>query len=196
MLIDYKNLEPKKRYKVMSSSVIPRPIAWIVTLSSENIVNIAPFSYFTPLSSEPASLIISIGHKSNKEPKDTLKNIRDSKKATICLVNEKNFEKMHFSSKELDKSISEASEFDIELETLSKGFPPMIKDSDCAFFCDFLQEVDIKGQTRPIILEIKEQFLADGVSDEKLNIELKNIARVGREYSKDFKILNAPDMPK
>ena len=60
MILEFDKLEPVKRYKVMSQSIMPRPIAWIVT-KSNGVINIAPFSYFIPISSKPATIIVSIG---------------------------------------------------------------------------------------------------------------------------------------
>ncbi|WP_223175432.1 flavin reductase [Sulfurimonas autotrophica] len=50
--------------------------------------NIAPFNYFMGFSSEPATMIVSIGHKSDGSEKDTLRNIKESGKCTICMVDE------------------------------------------------------------------------------------------------------------
>jgi len=70
MLINFKEKTAAERYHLMANTVIPRPIAWIATQGE--VLNIAPFSYFTPLSSEPATLIVSIGHRADGTPKDTL----------------------------------------------------------------------------------------------------------------------------
>jgi len=64
-------------YKLMAQTIIPRPIAWVVT-EDEGVVNIAPFSYFIGLSSDPATVLISVGHKPDGSPKDTLANIREN----------------------------------------------------------------------------------------------------------------------
>ena len=125
MIFDLENSEINEKYKLMAQTIIPRPIAWVVT-EDEGVINIAPFSYFIGLSSSPATVLISVGHKSNGLPKDTLANIRKNGKCTICMVDEKNLEKMHFSSKELEKEISEADEFQIKTKTLLDEFPPMI----------------------------------------------------------------------
>ena len=101
MLFNLKNNNLNEKYKLMSQTIIPRPIAWVVT-EDEGVVNIAPFSYFIGLSSEPASVLISVGHKADGTPKDTLANIRKHQKCTICMVSEEHLEKMHFSSKGLD----------------------------------------------------------------------------------------------
>ncbi len=65
MIIDYKDVNDLNRYKIMSDTVVPRPIAWIVT-EDEGVINAAPFSYFIPLSSNPALVIVSIGQKRKK----------------------------------------------------------------------------------------------------------------------------------
>ena len=59
----------------------------------------------------------------------------------------------------------------------------MIDGADAALFCDFFQSVDLPGsRTVPLILEIKEQFVKEGLSDAKLGFVLKNIGRVGWAY--------------
>ncbi len=70
MIIDYKDVNDLNRYKIMSDTVVPRPIAWIVT-EDEGIINAAPFSYFIPLSSDPAVVIVSMVKK-KKEYQKTL----------------------------------------------------------------------------------------------------------------------------
>lgn len=182
MILNYEDLTPKERYKVMTQSVIPRPIAWIVTQEG-GVVNLAPFSYFTPLSSNPPTLIVSIGQKSDGSPKDTLANIRSTKKATICFVNELNLEDMKLSAESLDKSISEVDKFNIETIHVLEGYPPAVKHSQSAMFCDFHQEVDLEGNTKPVILEIKHQYCGSEVCDDDLNMDLSNIARVGSHYA-------------
>lgn len=183
MLLDYENLEPKQIYKVMSQSIIPRPIAWIVTQEG-GVVNVAPFSYFTPLSSSPATVIVSIGHKADKTPKDTLYNIRETKKATICFVNEENLENMQNSANPHEKNESETDIYNIETKYILDGYPPIIASVQSAMFCDFHSEVLLEGSTIPIILNVKKHYFKDELIDEKLSISLENIARVGKNFAK------------
>ena len=186
MQIDYSNKELTQRYQLMAQTIIPRPIAWIVTQNKDGVINIAPFSYFMGLSSDPATMIVSIGHKSNGDEKDTLKNIRENKKCTICMVDEALLEKMHFSSKELAQEISEASEFNIATQNVVDRFPPMIKGVKSAFFCEFYQELELKGsKTIPLVVEIKEQYIADEIiiDKEKIILDYEPVARVGKSYA-------------
>jgi len=184
MLFDLKELQSSDIYKLMSQGVIPRPIAWIVTKQKE-IINIAPFSYFTPLSSNPPTVIVSIGHKADGSPKDTLANIKETKKCTICMVNEDKLEKMHFSSKALPKEISEASEFNIKTKEVIDTFPPMIEDTTYALFCTLNQFVEISSPTIPTILNVEAIYIDNRVitSKEKLDFGFKTVARVGRKYA-------------
>ena len=138
------------------------------------------------LSSEPATMIVSIGHKSDGSEKDTLKNIRETGKCTICMVDEPLLKKMHFSSKEMESAQSEATLFDIKTEDVVQGFPPMVQGVPSAFFCDFYQELALKGsKTIPLVVEIKEQYIADHiVSDrEKMTLDYEPVARVGKSYA-------------
>jgi flavin reductase (DIM6/NTAB) family NADH-FMN oxidoreductase RutF len=180
----------------MANCVIPRPIAWIVTQGE--VLNIAPFSYFTPLSSQPATLIVSIGHRPDGTPKDTLRNLREHKKGVICIVDEAHFEAMHLSSKGLDASQSELEVFDIPTQSVLEDFPPMPEGIKVAFFCEYLQEVDLKGsKTIPVILEIKHLYLDNEIisDEEKIILEFSSIGRVGRGYASLNKNIQAPEIP-
>ncbi|PHS39417.1 MAG: flavin reductase [Sulfurovum sp.] len=195
MLIDFKEKTPPVRYHLMASAVIPRPIAWIATQGE--VLNIAPFSYFTPLSSEPATLIVSIGHKADGSAKDTLRNLRESKKCVVCIVDEDHFEAMHMSSKGLDASESEVEVFDIATQDVVEGFPPMPEGIKVAFFCEYLQEVDLKGsKTIPVIVEIKHLYLDEKIitDKEKMRFEFSSIARVGQGYATLDESITAPEI--
>jgi flavin reductase (DIM6/NTAB) family NADH-FMN oxidoreductase RutF len=186
MIYNIKDLEKTKVYKLMSNLVVPRPIAWISTVSKNSIANLAPFSYFTPLSSSPATMLISIGHKPNGDPKDTLKNLRETKKCTIVIATLSQLQDMHNSSTALNYDISEFEEFNIETKLLNPDYPPIPSRSKVAFFCDYLQEVDLKdSKTIPTIVEVKEIFVDDSLIVDKEQIRVsfdKAIARVGASY--------------
>jgi flavin reductase (DIM6/NTAB) family NADH-FMN oxidoreductase RutF len=196
MLIDFKDKTPSQRYFLMANSIIPRPIAWILT--EGKLLNIAPFSYFAPISSEPATLMVSIGHRADGTPKDTLRNLREHKKCVVSIVDEDHFEAMHKSSKGLDPSQSELEVFDIPVQKCVEGFPPMPEGIKVAFFCEYLQEVDLKGSTTiPVILEIKHLYLDNKIisNEENITLEFSSIARTGREYANINKNINTPEIP-
>ncbi len=195
MIVDLSKKEQLERYKLMSQTIIPRPIAWVVSENEKGVVNVAPFSYFTALSSNPPTILISVGHKSDKTPKDTLRNIQESKKCVVCIASPKQLDKMHLSSKELGENESEAEVFNIPLKNVVDGFPPMVEGSPVAFFCEFYSEIELEGsKTIPLILEIKYQYLNDEIikDKERMYIDFEPIARVGKKYFKLGEELEAP----
>ena len=197
MLFDYRDRESIEKYKLMSQTIIPRPIAWVVT-EDEGIINIAPFSYFTGLSSNPPTIILSVGHKSDGTPKDTLHNLRNNKKCTICMVATPHLEPMHLSSKELDRSLGEAEHFNIKTKKVFDKFPPMIQDAPIAFFCELYQEIDLAdSKTIPLLVEIKHQYIDDiCITDkERLSINFEPVARVGKGYALLGEEIEAPKIP-
>ncbi len=186
MLIDFNNIDKLKRYKLMSNLIIPRPIAWISTYSNEGVLNLAPFSYFIPLSSNPPALIVSIGHKKDGSPKDTLKNILQQKKCSIAIPTTDDAQDVQNSASPLDSTISEFELFHIESNVINSNYPPVPKNAKVAFFCDFLQKVKLKESlTIPLILTINSLYIDDSfITDtKKLQISFNNaLARVGAKY--------------
>jgi len=184
-------------YKLMAQTIIPRPIAWVVT-EDEGVVNIAPFSYFIGLSSSPATVLISVGHKADGSEKDTLANIRKHQKCTICMVQESDLEKMHLSSKGLSHEESEAEQFNIETIIENENFPPRIDTAPIAYYCTLNQEIDLGGgSTIPLVLNVEEIFVDDEVitDKEKLTISFKPVARIGKSYAFLGEEVEAPQIP-
>lgn len=178
MILDYKNIDTLNRYKIMSGTVIPRPIAWIVT-EENGVLNAAPFSYFIPISSDPALVIVAIGKKEDGSPKDSLANILKTKKATICFVNKNNVDEVLKCATPLEKEESEVEKFEIDVKNVQEGFPPMIASSHSALFCEYYDTYEIPGDTTPVVLELKYQYIEDDRINERNHIKLENIARCG-----------------
>ena len=198
MIVDYADKVLTQKYQLMAQTIIPRPIAWIVTRNKQGTLNIAPFSYFMGLSSEPATMMVSIGHKSDGSQKDTLKNLRETKKCTICMVDAAHLKQMHFSSKELRENESEAALFDIKTQEMLADFPPMVEGIPSAFFCEFNQEIELKdSKTIPIVVEIKAQYIDEDIitDKEKLILDYAPLARVGKSYALLSEQIVPPKIP-
>jgi flavin reductase (DIM6/NTAB) family NADH-FMN oxidoreductase RutF len=88
LIIDPDTLDPRSRYKLLVGSVVPRPIAWTSTINSKGVCNLAPFSFFTVASRNPAMLCISVGPRVERPPdtKDTLNNIVQTEEFVINIV--------------------------------------------------------------------------------------------------------------
>jgi len=164
----------------------PRPIAWIVT-EYDKVVNIAPFSLFTPLSFTPPSLVVSMRTKEDGGLKDTLVNLRSTKRCTICMVEAPQLNKMNATADELPREKSEVKAFEIETKEMIEGYPPMVIGSPVVYFCELSNEIELKNDTTiPVILNIKEIYLDDKrvVDREALRVEFYPLAHLaGAEYA-------------
>ncbi len=197
MRLKYEDLDQSARYALMSQTVVPRPIAWIVT-EDNGVINLAPFSYFTPLSSNPPVFMVSIGHKRNGHPKDTLANIRKNKVCTICMVKYDHMSKMHFTSKMLDHSVSESKVFNIPTERVLDAFPPMVEGTPSAFFCTLYQEIELLGsKTVPLIVKVESQYLDEECIKDPENFTLKCdlLASTGKKYARIGIDMEPPSIP-
>ena len=182
MIANTDNLESSDIYKLISNIVVPRPIAWVSTLSKENILNIAPFSYFTPLSSSPATLIISIGHKEDGSVKDTLKNLRESKKCSIVIASPSDVKDVEISAMPLEFNESEFDKFDIETKEILNDYPAVPKSANIVIFANYLKEVELDGsKTIPVIVEVKSIYIDDKLYNNG-KIKIDPLARVGAGY--------------
>jgi flavin reductase (DIM6/NTAB) family NADH-FMN oxidoreductase RutF len=183
MIIDFNTTESSEIYKLMAGNIIPRPIAWIVT-ENNGIINAAPFSYFTGVSSKPPLLMVSIGRKkpSIDEPKDTFRNLKETKKATVCLVPVGLYEKMDKTGEVLPHSESETEKFGIELERIDENFPPVIKGCKRAFLTELYGTFENEEMaTVPFFLKIEKMYLEG---------DFEPVARVGRGYAKLCEVKN------
>lgn len=194
MQIDFSQISPLIKYKILSNSITPRPIAWIVTVSANGVINLAPFAFFAPISSDPVVFSICFSLKSNGESKDTFKNIMQEKKATICMCDVKNLKSLHLSSQELDSQISEALAFNIELEIKNPLYPPVPKFTQAAFMCDFFDILEIGKSSKTLLLEAKEFFIQDDLYNPSFDFKLKNIGRVGKEYQVSEKYIHSREL--
>jgi flavin reductase (DIM6/NTAB) family NADH-FMN oxidoreductase RutF len=106
--IDPKGHDHRNIYKLMVGAIVPRPIAFVSTLSSDGIPNIAPFSYFTACSSNPPCILFSATSRGRSGiPKDTLTNIRETGEFVVNIVSEEFAEKMNLTSADYPPEVDE-----------------------------------------------------------------------------------------
>ena len=96
------DLDRAGRYHLMTACVVPRPIAWTSTLSSSGISNLAPFSFFGGVSSDPWTVMLSVGRRRDGSHKDTSQNLIDNSEAVIHISTRENEREMVASSLRLD----------------------------------------------------------------------------------------------
>lgn len=82
----------------------------------------------------------------------------------------------------LDKKESEIKTYEIDVQKPLEDFPAMIASTQTALFCEFYKTVELPGNTTPVILEVKKQFIEDGRLDEKSHVHVENVGRSGAYF--------------
>ncbi len=132
--------------QLMFSLIVPRPIAWITTLSKEGIVNVAPFSFYNGITTKPPLVMVSIGKRKDGSLKDTSRNIRERGEFVINLVTEEFLEPMVKSSIDFPPNESEVEALSLELEPSTVLETPRIKGVKASLECKLYKIIEI-GET-------------------------------------------------
>lgn len=185
MVFDTKNLSEDKIYKLMISTIIPRPIAWISTVSKDGIYNIAPFSFYMGISSSPPLVAISIGKKDDEKKKDTWKNIEETGEFVINIVTYDLLEKMNITALPFDEEIDEFKEAQLTPIPSDIVKAPRIKESPINIECKKYMILEIADMGL-IFGEILRYHIDDSLLNEKGYVDNKKLKIVGRLGGADY----------
>ena len=139
MNVDFTRLPARQAYHWMTAMIVPRPIAWVSSLSPAGIVNLAPFSFFNGITSRPPMLMFVPVTKSDGTPKDTLRNIEATKEFVVNLVSAQQAEAMNATSAELPPDESEFDHFSIDAVASDRVAPPRVAGAPIAMECKLEQ---------------------------------------------------------
>jgi flavin reductase (DIM6/NTAB) family NADH-FMN oxidoreductase RutF len=162
MLFDFASLSGLETYKLLAASVVPRPIAWVVTESADGALNAAPYSFFNVLSGDPPLVAIGVGSRSATTLKDTGENIRATGQFVINLVSYDLSEAMNITAIDFPPGQDEISEAGLHTTASVKVRPPRISESPVALECEHFSTMDV-GPDRAIIFG---RVLAMHIADE------------------------------
>ena len=184
MLFDMTTLKDENAYKLLVSTVVPRPIAWVTTQDVDGTVNAAPFSFFNAVSGNPPVVAIGIGGRAPGDVKDTGGNIRRTGEFVVNLVSNALAEKMNITAIDFDKHVNELTEAGLATAPCSRVKPPRIADSPVSFECERLVIVEV-GVDRAVVLgrvvaiHVADEFVLDPV---KCYIDTPKLDLIGRMH--------------
>jgi flavin reductase (DIM6/NTAB) family NADH-FMN oxidoreductase RutF len=167
-------------YKLLTGSVVPRPIAWVTTISPDGICNAAPFSAFTFVCNNPPMLLINAGRVDRQ--KDTARNIIETGCFVVNIASLDQMELMNATSAPYPAGISETTELGIELAPSTLIAAPRIADAPVSMECKFERVIDFGTEgSQSLIGEVVMWHIADHLyEDGKINQQkLHPIGRVG-----------------
>ena len=188
MIIDPATLDRRQRYRLLISTVAPRPIAWVSTQNKAGVPNLAPFSFFQAISGTPPYIMISIGQRAER-PKDTLQNIQTTGGFVINLVTEELSEKMNVTSGDYSPEVNEFTLAGLTPVPADLVAAPRVAECLVSLEAKLTQLVTLPGsEYTPVIGEIVRWHIADGLlaPDGLIDLaRLRPIARLARdEYVK------------
>ncbi|GAA3574105.1 flavin reductase family protein [Amycolatopsis ultiminotia] len=174
---DPAEIAPHAFYRLLTATVVPRPIAWVSSTSEAGVDNLAPHSFFTVASAAPAVLqFTSVGRK------DTLRNVEATGQFVVNLTPEALFEQVNESGADFPPELSEFDETGLTREPSLRVRPPRVAESPVAFECELHSTVGFGASTvvfgRVVHLAVAEQVL-DG--DHPVIDRLRPLARLGRD---------------
>jgi flavin reductase (DIM6/NTAB) family NADH-FMN oxidoreductase RutF len=143
--IDPVNLSDRDNYKLLIGSIIPRPIAFVTTLSSGGVVNAAPFSYFNIVSSNPPLLSIAVQRK-NGQPKDTARNAITIGQFVVHISDETYITQINETAASLPPEESEVSLAGLNLVASAKVAVPGIAEARIRMECVLEQAIPLGGK--------------------------------------------------
>ena len=171
----------------LKSCFLPRPIAWISSLSKEGKVNLAPFSFYNLVSDSPPMIIFSTtGKHVEGGKKDTLQNIEETKKFIINVPSYRHAESLNITSSMVNREINEFELAEIDYLVSKTNGIPFVKDISIRIECEYYKSISLpKGSDDLINIMIIGYVTGIGVGDDivkngKIDVgSLKPISRLG-----------------
>lgn len=145
------DLDPREAYRLLISAVVPRPIGWASTIGADGSLNIAPFSFFNAVSNMPLTVMISVGQRRG-QPKDTLRNARETGEFVINIVDEDLAAAMNITSGEWAYDVNEFDRAGLATAPSIDVKPPRVAAAPIALECKVTQIVPVQDTTYTLIL--------------------------------------------
>ncbi|MBW6398813.1 flavin reductase family protein [Roseomonas sp. HJA6] len=187
MHFDFRSIPPEQAYKLVVASVVPRPVAWVVTQDREGNVNAAPYSFFNAFSSNPVIVGIGCGPRSPGSPKDTLANIEATGQFVVNLVSAATAEQMNVTAIDFPAGVNEIEQAGLTTAPSAVVKVPRIAESPVALECEIFQFVPAGHHTIVMGRVVAEYVRDDCVMDaSKFYLDTPKLELVGRMHGRGW----------
>jgi len=202
MELDLERLSPAERYRLLVATVIPRPIAFVSTQDAAGVTNLAPFSYFSVVTSRPALISVAIGQRAwqgARQKKDTLQNIEETCEFVVNAATVGLLQVVNDSSADYPPDVSELEALGLTAVPSLKVRPPRIRESPVHMECKLHRVVMLGEEPRVglVIGEVVHYHADDAVVDSAAGLpdpeRLGPLARLGGiQYAGLGELLSRP----
>jgi flavin reductase (DIM6/NTAB) family NADH-FMN oxidoreductase RutF len=183
MKFDINALPPAQQYKLLSSSVVPRPIALETTISDDGRQNAAPFSFFNVMGENPPVLVLGLQEKADRSLKDTTVNIQTNGQFVVHTVDEDLAEAMNVCGVDFPAGESEAERAGLSLVASDLVRPARIAEAPVAFECEKIAVVQISPGRHIAMGKVLTMHVRDGLIDaDTLYMDPEKYRPVGRLF--------------
>jgi flavin reductase (DIM6/NTAB) family NADH-FMN oxidoreductase RutF len=180
--LDPAELGARSFYRLLTSVVVPRPIAWVSTRSAAGVDNLAPHSFFTVSCVDPPMVqFTSVGVK------DTLRNVRETGEFVVCLATEDLFEQVNATGTDFPAGVSEFAAVGLTAEPSARVAVPRVAESPVALECRLERDI-VLGDSTVVIGRVVHAAVSARVVDGDARRgglpvidELRPLARLGRD---------------
>lgn len=188
MEFDFERLAADDRYKILTSTIVPRPIAWVSSISKNGVRNAAPFSFFNAMSKTPPIIAIGIQANADGSMKDSARNILDTLEFVVNLVPRAVAEAMNLTSVDAPPDVDELSMADLATLPSVKVKPERIAASPVAFECRLHTPIEVAPSQLIVLGEIVQAHVADEfvLDAEKRYIDTPALDLIGRLHGHDW----------
>jgi len=188
MLFDFADIAAEARYKLLVSTITPRPIAWVVSQDAAGVLNAAPFSFFNAFAGDPPVVGIGIGSHKPGRPKDSRANIRETGQFVVNLVSEETAEAMNVTAIEFDRGVNELTQAGLTIHPSVRVRPPRIAESPVSMECELMQIVDLGSSSglvlgRVLAMHIRDDAVIDAA---KYYIDTPKLKLIGRMHGRGW----------
>jgi len=177
-VVDLADTDRAGRYKLLTGSVIPRPIAWVTTRMPDGRTNLAPYSQFMIIATEPALLGLSVGGRATV-PKDTLVHLEREREMVINTAPEACAAEIQESSEDFGSAISEVEQLCLETVPSLRVKPPRIARSAIQFECGLERLIPL-GCSTLVVARVLLMHIAAGLRDQANRIDHDQYRPLGR----------------
>jgi len=179
MELDPARLEERDQYKLMTGSIVPRPIALVTTLGPKG-PNAAPFSLFNMVGSAPPMLMFSVGNQGDGSEKDTIHNLRLLPEFVVHICNEAIAERMNVCATDFPPGVNELERAGFATVPSRKVRPPRIQDAPVQMECRLVRIVDFGTRHHVAFGEVVLFHFHDGIVNERGHVDLSKLNPIGR----------------
>lgn len=179
LCLDTRDVKPSKAFGLLKASVVPRPIAWTSTVSTNGVNNLAPFSFFTVVSSEPPMVLLSLEFLDGGRLKDSAANIEATGEFVVNIAPSTYAAAVDLTSQFFDADVDEFSLAGLTPVPSLRVRPNRVAEAPISLECRLHTTLQ-PGSDRLVIGEVVAFHVARHVLGEDGRIDVARLDPLGR----------------